>query len=124
VGEPGRRGVKEELARDGTPLPWIDIAAFARRAVEVALSDRDAALDHLGRIFFDRGLVDVAYALEYVSAEPVLERLGRMHRYHVDVFLTPPWPEIFGSDPERRHGFDEPVAEYERLERAYRKLDY
>ncbi len=124
VDEPGRRIVKEELARGGTVLPWIDEAAFARRAIEVALADRDAALTQPGWIFFDRGLVDAASALEYVTSEPALEQLGRMHRYHVNVFLTPPWPEIFTSDPERRHGLDKALAEYERLEQAYRKLDY
>ena len=40
------------------------------------------------------------------------------------VFLTPPWPEIFHSDPERRHGWDEAAAEYERLARAYPELGY
>lgn len=32
------------------------LAAFARRAMEVALADRDAATRHDGWVFFDRGL--------------------------------------------------------------------
>lgn len=124
VDEPGRRIVKDELARGGTALPWIDIAAFARRAIEVAVADRDAALAQPGWVFFDRSLVDAASALEHVASGPVLERLGRAYRYHPTVFLTPPWPEIFGSDLERRLGLDDAIAEYERLERAYANLDY
>jgi len=38
--------------------------------------------------------------------------------------LTPPWREIYVTDPERQHGFDDAVAEYERLERAYPALGY
>lgn len=32
VGEPGRRVVREELERDGSALPWTDLAAFLCRA--------------------------------------------------------------------------------------------
>ena len=45
VDEPGRRIVKEESADGGTALPWIDLTAFARRAIEVALADREEARD-------------------------------------------------------------------------------
>jgi predicted ATPase len=33
VEEPGRRIVREELAGDGSALPWVNAAAFARRAI-------------------------------------------------------------------------------------------
>jgi hypothetical protein len=82
VDEPGRRIVKAESADGGTALPWIDPAAFARRAIEVALADREEARDRPGWVLFDRSLVDAASALEHVAAEPVLERLGLLHRYH------------------------------------------
>lgn len=124
VDEPGRRIVKAELANRGAALPWLDLAAFAKRAIDVALQDRQAALTQPGWVFFDRGLVDAASALEQAGSEPVLARLGRTHRYHPTVFLTPPWPEIFAGDGERRHGFDDAVAEYARLEQAYRALGY
>jgi predicted ATPase len=38
--------------------------------------------------------------------------------------LAPPWPEIYGTDPERRHSFDVAVAEYPRLIAAYSALGY
>jgi predicted ATPase len=50
--------------------------------------------------------------------------LGRSHRYHRRVFLTPPWPEIYATDAERRHGFDAALAEYSRLLAAYPALGY
>ena len=123
VEEPGRRIVREERAGDGAALPWIDPAAFARRAVAMALEDRANAPAN-GWVFFDRGLIDAAAALEHATGEAALERLGRAHRYHRWVFLTPPWPEIYVNDPERPHGFEAAVAEYERLVAGYTALDY
>jgi len=124
VDEPGRRLVQRELAREGNALPWTDMALFAQRAVEMSLSDRDEAEALSGWVFFDRGLIDAATALEHATGRLAIESLGRLHRYHGTVFLTPPWPEIYLSDRERRHDFTDAVAEYQRLERVYPMLGY
>ena len=125
VEEPGRRIVQAALEGGGEEvLPWVDLAAFARRAIELALADREAASTHAGWVFFDRGLVDAAAALEHATGEPAVRAFGEGRRYHPTVFMAPPWPEIYVSDPERRHGFEAAAAEYERLERAYRALGY
>jgi len=124
VDEPGRRVVKDEIANGGQALPWIDPAAFAQLAIELAIEDFRTAESLSGWVFFDRGLVDAAVAREHTTGDRILERLGPSHRYHPTVFLAPPWTEIYVSDPERRHGFDDAVAEYGRLERAYPALGY
>jgi predicted ATPase len=124
VEEPGRRIVQEELASGGSALPWRDLAAFARRAIAMALADRERMRDHPGLVFFDRGLIDAASALEAAGGEPVLAGLAAEHRYNKQVFLTPPWPEIYAGDPERRHDFDAALGEYERLEKTYPALGY
>jgi predicted ATPase len=125
VEEPGRRIVRQELARDGLALPCISAAAFARRAVQLAVADRKAAADcPAGWIFFDRGLIDAAAALDHLTGEPALDALGPAHRYHRRVFLAPPWPEIYLTDPERRHGFDDALVEYHRLLVVYPSLGY
>ncbi|MBB3524699.1 AAA family ATPase [Rhizobium sp. BK456] len=124
VEEPGRRIVKQELEGDGAALPWIDIAAFARRAIEMAAADHAAARGQAGWTFFDRGLIDAASALQHLTGEPILEKLSAFHRHNTRVFITPPWPEIYLTDPERRHGFDEAVAEYSRLAAIYPTLGY
>ncbi|MBO9557361.1 MAG: AAA family ATPase [Caulobacter sp.] len=123
VEEPGRQIVREEMAGDGRALPWVDPAAFARRAVVMALADRERAPTD-GWVFFDRSLVDAAAALEHATGEAALEPLGRAHRYHRRVFLAPPWLEIYMNDPERPHGFEAASAEYRRLVAAYETLDY
>lgn len=123
VSEPGRRIVDEELAGTGSALPWVNLAAFAKRAIEVADLDRRLASEDRWT-FFDRGLVDAASALEFASGEPLHDTLGSYARYHRLVFLTPPWPEIYVNDQQRPHDLADAIAEYERLVEAYDRLGY
>ena len=104
-------------------MPWIDPEAFARRAIKMALADREAMAGTKDWVFFDRGLVDAAAALSAVTGEPPPDLLSDQ-RYHRRVLLTPPWREIYASDPERRHGWEVAVAEYERLAAIYPALGY
>lgn len=124
VEEPGRRIVRQELAGQGAALPWVDAVAFARRAIAMALDDLAKAEAQSGWTFFDRGLIDAASALQASTGEPVLETFRDRHRYCRTVFLTPPWPEIYVNDPERRHGFEEAISEYDRLAAAYPDIGY
>lgn len=123
VEEPGRRIVKDELQGDGSALPWVDVVKFARRTIAMALADIATASDNPGWVFFDRGLIDAAVALERFTGEPADATIGN-HRFHARVFLAPPWPEIYVTDDERQHGFDAAVEEYEQLLRAYPRLGY
>ncbi|MGY4478689.1 AAA family ATPase [Bradyrhizobium sp. USDA 3364] len=124
VEEPGRRIVADELASGGKALPWLDTAAFLRRAIDVALNDMTLAEAHSGWVFFDRGLVDAASALEDLTGEPVLRPVCSVYRYHRRVFMTPPWLEIYVTDTERRHGFETATAEYQRLMETLPSLGY
>jgi len=124
VEEPGRRIVARELENGGLALPWADAAAFLRQAIKLSLMDRAAAERWTGWVFFDRGLIDATAALQHLTGEPVMNDLCSAHCYNRHVFLTPPWPEIYVTDQERRHGFSEAVAEYDRLCEVYPSLGY
>lgn len=124
VSEPGRRIVEQELRGDGKALPWADLAAFARRAIDMATEDRRRAAQKSGWVFFDRGLIDAAMALQHATGQPARVVLDQFERYHSQVFLTPPWTEIYVCDRERRHGLEEAIAEYDRLLAAYNQLGY
>ncbi|PWB84430.1 MAG: ATPase [Methylocystaceae bacterium] len=123
IEEPGRRIIAEELDGSGHAAPWVDLAAFAERAVEMSLRDRDRAESMPGVVFFDRGLIDAAAALEHATGKPILKAYSK-ERYNPRVFMTPPWPEIYANDADRRHGLQEAIEEYERLLVVFTSLDY
>lgn len=124
VAEPGRRIVADEMCRGGKALPWVDLEAFAKRAIAMAISDRARFPDAETWIFFDRGLVDAAVALEHATGVAASETLAGTDRFHQEVFLTPPWPKIYRRDGERRQDIDEGIAEYHRLLDAFGQLGY
>lgn len=124
VPEPGRRIVEDEQRGDGFGLPWVNLAAFANRALQLAAQDRSRMSGYDGWVFFDRGLVDAAVALQHATGQSAKELLAAYDRYDQIAFLTPPWPEIYVTDDERQHGLTEAVAEYSRLLIAYRELGY
>jgi predicted ATPase len=124
VEEPGRRIVLEELKRNGSALPWLDMNAFLHRAMELALADQVMASALEGWVFFDRGLIDAAAGLQQLTGEALSASLRHTHRYHKRVFLAPPWPEIYQTDSERRHNQDFAIAEYKRLLEIYPSLGY
>lgn len=119
VAEPGRRILAEERARDGSALPWVDAAAFARRALAMSVADHDGAQ---GLTFFDRGVVDAAVAIVASGGERPDAILAR-HRYD-RVFLAPPWPEIYVMDDDRRHSLEKALRDYEQVRRAYLEAGY
>ncbi|MDU8945553.1 AAA family ATPase [Ovoidimarina sediminis] len=116
--EPGRRIVAEARAGTGAALAWVDPLAFARRAVEVSRADLEATHRMAGRVFFDRGPIDAAVALEHAGGACLADTLLDGSPYADPVFLAPPWPEIFATDDDRPHGFAAAAAECARIERA------
>ncbi|MCS3432313.1 AAA family ATPase [Klebsiella sp. BIGb0407] len=123
--EPGRRIIQEEVLTGGRAVPWVDMACFLHRAIEMSQDDylKAPANSHKW-VFFDRGLIDVSAALEALTGEAQLSVLSENYRYHPKVFLTPPWPEIYVQDTERRHDLDAARVEFERLQQTYPALGY
>lgn len=123
VEEPGRRVVLQQTESNGSALPWIDLEAFATCALELARADlQEANPDEW--TFFDRGMIDAAVAGAFAANQNFMDKANQLKRYHDVIFMTPPWPEIYAPDAERRHGFDSALAEYERLMQAYPRLGY
>ncbi|MGB3425866.1 MAG: AAA family ATPase [Castellaniella sp.] len=124
IEEAGRRVVQAETRAGGHALPWVDMMAFLRRALEMARHDHaHAPRDSRQWVFFDRSLIDIAAALQALSGDPVLPQVQSC-RYHPRVFLAPPWPEIYRQDTERRHDLEAALTEFERLQHAYPSLGY
>ncbi|WP_371311707.1 AAA family ATPase [Phaeobacter sp. LSS9] len=124
VPEPGLRIVAQEMRGAGGALPWVNMEAFARRAMELARADRQRMTTAMGWVFFDRGLMDAVLALDHAYGLSVAATLDPAERYYDVVFLTPPWPEIYRQTAERRHSYAQAREEYTRLRAGYQMLGY
>lgn len=124
VEEPGRRVVKQQQAVDGAALPWVDVEAFLKLAIDVSRQDLAKTGVNDGWTFFDRSLVDAVSALAQVTGTPLSSYLSAELAYNPMVFLTPPWPEIYVTDSQRQHPLSEAIQEYERLLNDFPLLGY
>ncbi|GAA6155493.1 MAG: AAA family ATPase [Alphaproteobacteria bacterium] len=122
--EPGRAIVQEQMQTGGNTLPTTDPIGFAELCISRAINHfEDAPADQTS--FCDRSIIDAVSFLDHhdMTPEHSAEKAHR-YRYADDVFLTPPWPEIFTTDAERTHSFEDAVAEYERLVISYPQYGY
>jgi predicted ATPase len=121
--EPGRQIVKEQLAIGGDALPWADAGKFAELAVSRSMHNMIQAAREGRLAFFDRGILDQVGGMEHLGmAVPAhFARAAQTFRYARRVFFMPPWREIFRSDAERRHSFDDAAASYAPLVETYRR---
>ena len=79
-----------------------------------------------GTAFFDRGIPDALCYARLAGlplAEEVFEACG-MYRYAPQVFLAPPWEQIYVTDAERWQSFEEAVMTYGMMAEAYRDCGY
>jgi len=124
--EAGRAIIQDQAAIGGNALPWIDPGAFADGMLCWELRSYREASAAGGVIFFDRGIPDVAGYLRLMEL-PVPEYLSRaiqQFRSSRQVFIAPPWQEIFTQDAERKQTFEEAVRTYESLVATYREHGY
>ncbi|GAA3474922.1 AAA family ATPase [Nonomuraea roseola] len=122
--EAGRAIIQDQVAIGGPALPWLDPALFAEVMLQWELRSHRAAQDEEGPVFFDRGVPDVVGYLR-LEGRPVpahVDAAAKSFRYHHEVFVAPPWPEIFENDAERRQTLEEASLTYDRVTEAY--LDY
>ncbi|MGY5846737.1 AAA family ATPase [Salegentibacter sp. HM20] len=76
-------------------------------------------------VFLDRGLPDVLAYMNYFDTQIPEEftEVCKTHTYH-EVFLLPPWEEIYESDNERYESFDQAKKISKHLEKIYTDFGY
>jgi len=124
--EAGRAVIQEQMAAGGRALPWDDRLLFAEMMLRRDEESYRAAEKLVGRVYFDRGVVDVVGYLRLVGL-PVpkhMEQSVESYRYNRMVFVAPPWPEIYGRDNERKQDFAEAVRTYETMVTTYADYGY
>ena len=124
--ETGRAIIREQVTIGGNAVPWADCGAFAELMFNREMRSYDWAREIKGPVIFDRGIPDVIGYLTLVKL-PVpeyMDSVARQFRYHGNVFIAPPWPEIFGQDTERKQTFEEARATYDVMVETYVTYGY
>jgi predicted ATPase len=126
VAEAGRIIVRQDLDTGGQAMPWINPTLFAEKLAALTLDQFDSVAELDGLVFFDRCAVEpLVYGLMHgIDLSDKIRRSVNECRYENPIFMVPPWEEIFIHDEERRHSFQDAVAEYEALHKAFLEFNY
>lgn len=130
IPEVGREIVKEQLQSKGNMTPWKNPIAFCELAIQKSIANyyqANTAITAANQIlFFDRCFLDGISYYQTLELDDVrkYDYLIRDLRFYPTVFMTPPWSEIYCQDDERKHSFEDAVAEYERLLKFYAQCGY
>jgi predicted ATPase len=126
--EIARQLIQEQMSAGDDALPWADRERYARLMLERSIAAWQEHSQANDVVFFDRGIPDtLCYArLAGLSSELEDDAVAkcRNHRYWRQVFLTPPWREIYGTDLERRQDFDEAVRTFHLMVKTYEDAGY
>ncbi|MBP6345479.1 MAG: AAA family ATPase [Neisseriaceae bacterium] len=124
--EVGRAVIQAQVASSGTALPWLNPLAFAE-AMLAGEQKRHAQLPQGPEpVFLDRGWLDVIGYLNLEGLPPSPEMLvigAALPRYR-QVFILPPWRQIFTQDAERKQDFDVAVRTHKAMRHIYVEHGY
>jgi len=123
VEENARAVIRDEAAAGGTGVPWLDNRRFCDLTTTRDVADFDRLAGETGRVFFDRGIMDM-WGANGTPPSPDLVEAVRTRRYNAQVFVFPPWREIYAPDAERKQDWAEAEATFGRVMTGMRELGY
>lgn len=124
VEESARRFIKQEIARGGTRLPWLDVESFDKAILHDRITSYKKVASQLS--FFDRGIVDSLAYLEIAGIDPDYEFVSasQIYRYEPEVIFLPGWKEIYKTDTERIETFEKALQIEDMLKEVYCDYGY
>jgi predicted ATPase len=119
--EAGRAIIQDQTAIGGLALPWADSGLFAELMLSWELRSYRWAKQQPGLVFFDHAIPSLPGYYRLIGREvPAhVEAAVAAFRYRTQVFIAPPWPEIYRNDAERHQSLDEARRTYAALVDAY-----
>jgi predicted ATPase len=113
-----KQGIDQLFLKD--PLLFSKLLLEGREKQYLEASKLDSNI-----IFFDRGIPDVhAYMNFFGTSYPAIYIEKSTFYKYDEVFLLPPWKEIYKTDEERYESFEHSLAIYEHLKSTYLELNY
>lgn len=99
---------------------------FSQKLLEARIRQfQEASAIKKEMVFIDRGIPDVVAYMDYfqTSYHSNFTRACEQYKYH-QVFLLPPWEEIYQTDNERYESFEQAMKIYEQLKMSYLTYGY
>jgi len=125
VEEDARQIIKEQIKNKGNGLPWGNRELYTDLMISASLQSYEAVSDVRDEIvFFDRGIID-AFCYARMIQLPVTSEMKNIttnYLYNPQVFILPPWPEIYRIDGERKQTWEEAAETYNVMRSTY--IDY
>ncbi len=121
--ESARRILKEQALFGGRATGPIDGVLFAETIMAWEVRAWMDEAQGAGPVFFDRALPEAAGMLG-LPPPAHFQRAAERFRYRRQVFIAPPWREIYRQDEERKQTWDEAVASHAACAAAYRYFGY
>ncbi len=109
---------------EGGNDPWRNLLAFSK-AIWTLRTEQHRAADWLsGSVFYDRSLLDILAYMDAGDKEIPTEMDPSRFPYHKDVFIFPPWEEIYKMDIGRWEPFSTCHAIHKSLVHTYQTAGY
>jgi predicted ATPase len=126
VDEAGRHIVRQQLRIGGDATPWQDQVKFRELLLARYMDVFEEVVERNRPVFFDRGIPETIgwSRLPNVRTQEHYRAAARIYRYASKVFVTPPWPEIFKQDEERRHSLADALVQYPLALEVYLRCGY
>lgn len=121
--ESARRILKEQALFGGRANGPTDFVLFAETILAWEVRAWMDEADGAGPVFFDRALPEAA-GMMGLPAPLHFQRAADRFRYRRQVFIAPPWREIYHQDEERKQTWEEAVHNHDACARTYRAFGY
>ncbi len=96
---------EQQAIENSTMVPWLDHPSFGLELFKRQVQQYQDAQE--GVNFYDRGILDnLAYLRRDECPNESLEQQAKDYPYHPDIFLMPPWEEIYSNDSVRWEDLD------------------
>lgn len=124
-GEFARDLIIKQQESGGDILPWKNAKLFQQNILQKRIAFFDSVPEG-SFAFADRGIPDqLAFARYRGFGTPeILNECSLKYRYAPNVFVTPPWPEIFINDTIRSETYEEALRIHEFIVETYIGLNY
>ena len=118
--EASRQLIIQETEKKSACLPWLNLECFAEKVLDKMISLYNATTGNR-LTFYDRGIPDIIAYLE-VAGLPVTGNYFKAlqtYPYNKNVFILPPWQEIYVNDSERWQTYKEAEQLYWGIMKTY-----